>query len=113
MSVVAEAIITDGPAPPDTLRRDSLRVSVVSLTALRMFRIVSVLQMIKGAGFAVFGAVLLWGWDRGPAAIIAGNSLATLLAAVVGLFWIWPAWRSLPPGAPCGASGHVTHRQLW
>ena len=83
------------------------------LTALRMFRVVSGLQVIKGISFAVLGGLLLLGVSRGPASVIMAHSLACLLAAVVGGWWVYAAWRELPPAARPDDPGYVPQRQLW
>lgn len=83
------------------------------LTALRMFRVVSGLQVIKGVGFAVFGALLLLGFSRGSASLIVAHSVASLLAAAAGGWWIYTAWTDLPPAARPTQEGYVPQRELW
>ncbi|MCE9548589.1 MAG: lipopolysaccharide biosynthesis protein [Planctomycetia bacterium] len=83
------------------------------LTALRMFRVVSGLQLLKGVGFAVFGAGLLLAWNLGPASLIVAHSVASLLGAGVGMYWLWATWRSLPPAAQHFEEGYLPARQLW
>jgi len=83
------------------------------LTALRMFRIASMLQVIKGVSFAVVGAVLILGVSRGPASVIIAHSLGCLVAAAVGGWWIFAAWKELLQSARPAEEGYVSHGELW
>ncbi|REJ70447.1 MAG: lipopolysaccharide biosynthesis protein [Planctomycetota bacterium] len=63
------------------------------LTALRLFRVVSGLQLTKSIGFVVLALVLLFAWEAGPPSIIVGHALATLVAVAIALRWLIPAYR--------------------
>jgi O-antigen/teichoic acid export membrane protein len=87
--------------------------SVELLTALRMFRIVAVLQFIKGLTFVLGGAALLILWQAGPESVILGHMTACLLPTVISLWWLAALWKSLPASARPGDTSYVTHRELW
>lgn len=63
------------------------------LTALRLFRVVSVLQLLRSVGFLAFGVALFWGWQFSSSSVIAAYALSSLLAIGLGLYWIRWAWR--------------------
>lgn len=63
------------------------------LTALRLFRVVSGLQLLRSAGFLGFGIALLWGWKLSASSVVVGYAAASLLTVAVGLFWLRWAWR--------------------
>ena len=82
------------------------------LTALRLFRIVSLLHLMKGIVFTVAGASLLLYWTS-AASIIIGYSCACLTASIISLWWLVPTWKSAgTPGLP-GAGSSLGHRELW
>jgi O-antigen/teichoic acid export membrane protein len=65
------------------------------LTALRMFRVVSVLQFIKGVTFAGMGAGLLILWRAKPESIILGHCAACAIPTIIAICWLLPFWRTL------------------
>jgi len=83
------------------------------LTALRMFRVASMLQVIKGVSFLMIGAALILGVSRGPASVIVAHSLACLVGAAAGGWWIFAAWKELPPAARPTDPGYISHGELW
>lgn len=83
------------------------------LTAMRMFRVVSGLQLIKGVVFTATGVALLLLWKSGPISLILGHSVACIAAAAVSLIWLLPAWRALHGAAVVEQAETVTHRALW
>ncbi len=87
--------------------------TVELLTALRMFRVVSVLHFAKGATFALAGLALLLLWQSDTSSVIAGHTLACCVPMLIALFWLVPLWRSLPAASVRGEEGFVGHRALW
>jgi len=64
------------------------------LTAMRLFRAVSGLQLLKAILFVLLALVLLVFWEGGPASVILGHAAASILAVGVSLYWLVPAWRN-------------------
>ncbi len=64
------------------------------LTAMRLFRVVSGLQLLKAVSFVILSLVLLISWEGGPASVILGHTAASVLAIAVSLYWLLPAWRA-------------------
>ncbi len=78
------------------------------LTALRMFRIVSVLQFLNSSVFAILGIGLLIGWQKSVSSVVVAFGGACLLGGIIGITWLRKTWKSLP------ADTHpLEHRQLW
>ncbi|NIL96652.1 MAG: oligosaccharide flippase family protein [Planctomycetales bacterium] len=87
------------------------------LTALRMFRVVSLLHFVKGVMFALSGAGLLLVWTS-AASILVSYTLACLLASALSLWWLLPTWKSLPAADSLAAdslagSAALSRRGLW
>lgn len=74
------------------------------LISLRMQRLASSLEMANTIGFALFGAVLVVGLQKGTVGVVLAYGLACLLPAAASLLWLVPLWRSLPAneGSPPG-----------
>ena len=83
------------------------------LTALRMFRIVSLLHLVKGLAFAIAGAGLMLFWVQGPESVIAGYALACFVASGLALVWLVPTWRSLPGVDRHSETQYASPRQFW
>lgn len=78
------------------------------LTALRLFRVVSLLQFVKGFGFLLAGGALLWLWQVGPESIIVAYAIACGVTVAGGGWCVWNEVRRLPRElAP------PTQRSLW
>ena len=82
---------------------------VESLTALRLFRIVSVLHFVKGLLFAVLGVGLLAFWQLSASSVIIAHAVACFATSALALRWLVPAAladsdRETPK---------LPHRQLW
>ncbi len=78
------------------------------LTALRLFRIASLLQFVKGFSFLLFGALLLWVWQAGPESVIVAYALACGTVVLAGGWSAWNEFRRLP-----AEHAPPTHRSLW
>jgi len=77
-------------------------------TALRNVRLVSGLQMLNSAAFAVLGLALLATWQCTAVSVVLAYGLACLVSVAVALAWLLRMWRTLPPDAqPLDA------RELW
>jgi polysaccharide transporter, PST family len=50
--------------------------------AVRMYRMVTVLQFLQSFGFAVLSLGLLWVWPSGAASVVIGYAAATILSAI-------------------------------
>ena len=82
---------------------------VESLTALRLFRIVSVLHFLKGLLFAGVGLGLLACWELSASSIILAHGVACLATSAVALRWLLPAcWNEASI-----ETSPLPHRQLW
>ena len=82
---------------------------VESLTAIRLFRIVSALHFVKGILFAALGLAMLVYWELSASSIILAHGLACLIASAIAMRWLLPAcWAETPTEvAP------LPHRDLW
>ena len=69
------------------------------LTALRMVRVASVVQLLSAIAFALLSVGLVFGWRCDASAVVIAYALSCLL--LVGPTWIWfrRAWRSIPEPA--------------
>ena len=89
------------------------------LTAMRLFRAVSGLQLFKAIAFVSLTVLLLFYWESGPASVIVGHAVASIAAVVVSLYWLLPAWRSAPEHAAemhlqeVAAAGTITAWNFW
>ncbi|MBI2480345.1 MAG: oligosaccharide flippase family protein [Planctomycetia bacterium] len=70
------------------------------LTAMRLIRIVSVLQMINSFAFALAGVGLLYFTTLGEQAVIASYGIGSLVAAIGGAYVLARFWRGLPAHEP-------------
>lgn len=77
------------------------------LTALRTYRIVSAMNFAQSLLFAALSLGLMW---RRPEmmSIVYGFSIASLVAAVGGLAWAWPAFRAIEQPAD-----RLPHQEFW
>ena len=82
---------------------------VESLTALRLFRIVSVLHFVKGLLFAAVGLCLLTVWQLSASSIIIAHAVACLVTSAIALRWLLPACFSECDNRPAP----LGHSQLW
>ncbi|HZZ72406.1 MAG TPA: lipopolysaccharide biosynthesis protein [Pirellulales bacterium] len=78
------------------------------LTALRMFRMVSVLQFLNSMAFAGLGVALLVSWHHDVTSVVVAFGGASLVGGVVGLLWLRQAWKALPLDTK-----PLPHGQLW
>ncbi|MCA9183695.1 MAG: oligosaccharide flippase family protein, partial [Planctomycetales bacterium] len=70
------------------------------LTAMRLVRIVSVLQMVNSFAFALVGVGLLYFTTMREQAVIASYGIGSLVAAIGGAFVLARFWRGLPSQEP-------------
>lgn len=78
------------------------------LTALRMVRVASIVQLINTVLFAALSIALVFGWQCTAAAVVMSYALSALLMAVPVLFWFRGTWRQIPePVEP------LSQRGLW
>ncbi|MBC8354582.1 MAG: lipopolysaccharide biosynthesis protein [Planctomycetes bacterium] len=71
-------------------------VVVELLTAMRLIRIVSLLQMVSSFGFAIIGVAMLYFTAMGEQAVIISYGVGSLIAAIVGALVLARFWRGLP-----------------
>lgn len=70
------------------------------LNAARLYRVVSLLQLLRSAGFLLLGATALFAWRMSATSVLAAYGLASALSVAVGLYWIRHADWSSAPGVP-------------
>jgi len=70
------------------------------LTAMRLVRIVSLLQMVNSMGFALAGVGLLYFTTMREQAVIVSYGVGSLVAAIGGAFVLARFWRDLPKHEP-------------
>ncbi|MEO8495979.1 MAG: oligosaccharide flippase family protein, partial [Planctomycetota bacterium] len=70
------------------------------LTAMRLVRIVSMLQMINSVSFAIAGVGLLYFTTLREQAVIASYGVGSLVAAIGGAFVLARFWSGLPRQEP-------------
>lgn len=70
------------------------------LTAMRLVRIVSLLQMVNSLGFALAGVGILYFTTLREQAVIASYGVGSLVAAIGGAFVLARFWRGLPRYEP-------------
>lgn len=87
-------------------------VTVELLTALRLVRMASAMQMISSSLFAVLSVGLLCGTTWREGAVIAAYGGSSLLAAAVGAWVVLHFWRTLPGHEPALASGDLWSKLL-
>lgn len=63
------------------------------LTAMRLFRVVSGLQLLKATSFVVLAVALFALWRAGLESVIVGHAIGSLLAVAVACYWIVGAKR--------------------
>jgi len=78
------------------------------LTALRLARLVSVVQFVNSIAFAVLGIGLLCWWQPGAAAVVLAFGGAALIGGLFGLAWLRPTWREMPAD-----KSPLPQRDLW
>lgn len=66
------------------------------LTALRMVRVASIVQLINTVLFAVLSVVLVFGWRCTAAAVVVAYALSALLMVVPVIIWFQGTWRRIP-----------------
>jgi len=74
-------------------------VLVELLTALRLVRVVSIMQVASSCGFAAIGVGLLYFTSLREEAVMIGYGAGSLLAALGGAYAVVRFWRSSPPEA--------------
>lgn len=70
------------------------------LTAMRLVRIVSLLQMVNSFGFAIVGVGLLYLTTMREQAVIVSYGVGSLIAAIGGALVLARFWRDLPKDEP-------------
>lgn len=78
------------------------------LTAFRLYRVVSVLQLARSAGFLVLGAVLCLAVQTVAASIVVAYALASLFTVGLGCASLLRAWRDASAAVP-----EETSTSLW
>ena len=78
------------------------------LTALRMVRVASVVQLVNTVLFALLSVALVFGWRCDAAAIVVAYAVAALMLVVPMLFWFRRTWRRIPEPVE-----RLTHSRLW
>jgi O-antigen/teichoic acid export membrane protein len=56
--------------------------------AVRMYRVVTILQFLQGLGFAAISVGLLLLWPQGPTSVVIGYAAASLLASLASIGWL-------------------------
>jgi O-antigen/teichoic acid export membrane protein len=56
--------------------------------AVRMYRVVTILQFLQGLGFAAISVGLLMLWPQGPTSVVIGYAAASLLASLASIGWL-------------------------
>ena len=77
------------------------------LTALRLYRVVSVMNFIQGVGFATIAVPLLF-FRPSLSSILTAFGVSCTVASVFALLWIWPGMRGVP-----AAAGPLPHAAFW
>ena len=78
------------------------------LTALRMVRVASIVQLVNTVLFALLSVGLVFGWRCDAAAIVMAYALSAALLIGPALFWFRRTWRQIPePVEP------LSHGGLW
>ncbi|MBX3424766.1 MAG: lipopolysaccharide biosynthesis protein [Pirellulales bacterium] len=77
------------------------------LTALRLYRVVSAMNLVQSLLFAVVSLAMLW---RGQSVsdIITAYGAACLAASLGALVWAWPGFRGLEPAVDA-----LPQREFW
>lgn len=65
------------------------------LTAMRLFRVMSAVQIVRSVAFLVVGVAFLWGWQVSASGVVAAYAAASLLSVLVGAHFINRAWRQI------------------
>ncbi|MBX9788200.1 MAG: lipopolysaccharide biosynthesis protein [Pirellulales bacterium] len=66
------------------------------LTALRLFRVSSLVQLARTTAFLVFGMVLVWGWRPSATSVVLAFAMASVASIMLGLWWLVAVWREAP-----------------
>ena len=66
------------------------------LTALRMVRVASVVQLVNTVLFALLSVGLVFGWRCDAAAIVIAYALSAVLLIGPALLWFRKTWRQIP-----------------
>lgn len=77
-------------------------------TALRNIRLISVLQLVHGVAFSVFGVGLLLGWRCDARSVVVAYGSSCVVAILWAVQPFWRTWRATPP-----AGERMPHGVLW
>lgn len=77
-------------------------------TAVRMYRVATILQFLQSLGFAVFSLALLAIWSSRATSAVIGFTLATVLATLASVGWL-----SRLTAADVGAAAPLAQRSFW
>ncbi len=69
------------------------------LTALRMVRVASIVQLINTILFAILSVVFVFGWKCNAAAVVLAYAISALLMVVPVIIWFRGTWRQIPEPA--------------
>ncbi|HEX4000466.1 MAG TPA: lipopolysaccharide biosynthesis protein [Pirellulales bacterium] len=78
------------------------------LTALRMVRVASIVQLVNTVLFAVLSVALVFGWQCDAAAIVAAYALSAAILIGPILVWFRRTWRQIPEPVE-----RLSHSALW
>jgi O-antigen/teichoic acid export membrane protein len=65
-------------------------------TALRMYRVVSILQFINTMSFAAVSLGLLYYWRTDAMSVVAAYGISCLITAVLSALWLSGGWKGIP-----------------
>ena len=65
-------------------------------TALRMYRVVSLLQFVNTVAFAVLSLGLLYFWRNDAMSVVSAYGIACVLSAAGSALWLSRAWHGIP-----------------
>lgn len=86
------------------------------LNAFRLYRVVSVLQLLRSASFLGLGALLLFAWRMSAASIVWAYAISSLAVVLLGAIWLVQAWgdcRSQEPASYASLARKVAPFALW
>jgi O-antigen/teichoic acid export membrane protein len=66
------------------------------LTALRMVKVVSIVQFFNAVAFALFSVGFVFGWRCNASAIVAAYAVSSALLVAPTLYWFRRTWKQIP-----------------
>lgn len=83
-------------------------VLMALFNALRMTRVVSAMQFLNSAAFAVLGVGLLIAWQPSAEVVVGAFGAACLISSAIGATYVRRIWNGLAPTA-----GPAPQREFW